>query len=80
MNRRFPHIAQGFFLTDLEGVIHSRFTPQPFPKFLTFYYGVGKQKTNQFFPFVVMKPTHRFGFACSVPGQRRTCFSHICST
>ena len=24
--KRFPHIAQGSFLADLEGVIHSRFT------------------------------------------------------
>ena len=33
MKKKFPHIAQGFFLTGLECVIHSRFIPQLFVKF-----------------------------------------------
>ena len=34
-------------------------------------YGIGKQKTKQVFPFVVLKPTQRSGFSRSVQQQQK---------
>ena len=34
-------------------------------------YGIGKHKTEQVFPFVVLKPTQGFGFSRSVQQQRK---------
>ena len=43
--KRFPHVAQGFFQTDLEGGIHSRFNlPCTGPEFLKNISGEAREK------------------------------------